>query len=184
MPNWCNNNIEIKGPAAKMEALWDAAFMAERGLLHAMVPMPTEFEGTDNWFGWCVDNWGTKWDVSTEGIQFINNEDGTASITGHFESAWSPPIAAYHTYLEANEDCTITASYYECGMDFGGFYDNGDDEFLEDLHDEYELLEDERSDLFKRLDEEFSIDLALSDDFDDGWDDDELVDNDVADLQH
>jgi hypothetical protein len=65
-------------------------------------------------------------------------------------------------------------------MDFGGFYDNGDDEFLEDLHDEYELPEDERSDLFKRLDEEF----ALSDDFDDGWDDDEVVDNDVADLQH
>ena len=46
MPNWCNNNIEIRGPRAKIEALWKAATAEAGGLLNAMVPMPTELEDT------------------------------------------------------------------------------------------------------------------------------------------
>jgi hypothetical protein len=63
------------------------------------------------------------------------------------------------------------------GCDFAGFYDNGDDEHLENLRDEYDLPEDQQSDLFKRLDEEY----ALSEQFDqydeDDDEDDEVVDN-------
>jgi hypothetical protein len=62
-------------------------------------------------------------------------------------------------------------------MDFAGFYDNGDDEYLENLHDEYDLPEDEQSDLFKRLDEEY----ALSEQFDQYDEDDDEDDEDVID---
>jgi hypothetical protein len=183
MPNWCNNNIDITGPADKIKALWDAAQAEDGGLLNAMVPMPVELKDTVkgsngdavNWYDWSVTNWGTKWDVDLEGIEYTDNEDGTASISGYFDSAWAPPVEAYNRFLEANEDCSLTASYYETGCDFAGLYDNGDDEHLENLRDEYDLPEDEQSDLFKRLDEEY----ALSEQFAEYDDDDEIevVDN-------
>jgi hypothetical protein len=183
MPNWCNNNIDITGPADKIKALWDAAQAEDGGLLNAMVPMPVELKDTVkgsngdavNWYDWSVTNWGTKWDVDLEGIEYTDNEDGTASISGYFDSAWAPPVEAYNRFLEANEDCSLTASYYEMGCDFAGLYDNGDDEHLENLRDEYDLPEDEQSDLFKRLDEEY----ALSEQFAEYDDDDEIevVDN-------
>ena len=164
MPNWCNNNIEITGPVEKIQAMWNEARECE-GLLNAMVPMPERLKDTvkgsngdaDNWYDWAVSNWGTKWDVSLEGIEYTDNEDGTASISGYFDSAWAPPIEAYNAFLEANEDCSITASYYEMGMDFAGLYNDGDDEYLENLQDEYKLPEDEQSDLFKRLDDEWDL---------------------------
>ena len=194
MPNWCNNNIEITGPIDKIKALWDATQAEDGGLLNAMVPMPVELKDTVkgsngdavNWYDWSVTNWGTKWDVDLEGIEYTDNGDGTATISGYFDSAWSPPIEAYNRFLEANEDCSLTGSYYEMGCDFAGFYDNGDDEYLENLRDEYDLPEDEQSDLFKRLDEEYALseqydEWDLSEQFDqyddDDEDEDEVVDN-------
>ena len=191
MPNWCNNNIEITGPIDKIKALWDATQAEDGGLLNAMVPMPVELKDTVkgsngdavNWYDWSVTNWGTKWDVGLEGIEYTDNGDGTATISGYFDSAWSPPIEAYNRFLEANEDCSLTGSYYEMGCDFAGFYDNGDDEYLENLRDEYDLPEDEQSDLFKRLDEEYALseqydEWDLSEQFDQYDDDDEDEDED------
>ena len=194
MPNWCNNNIEITGPAKTINAVWTAAQVEDSGLLNAMVPMPVELKDTVkgsngdavNWYDWSVTNWGTKWDVGLEGIEYTDNGDGTATISGYFDSAWSPPIEAYNRFLEANEDCSLTGSYYEMGCDFAGFYDNGDDEYLENLRDEYDLPEDEQSNLFKRLDEEYALseqydEWDLSEQFDqydeDDDEDDEVVDN-------
>lgn len=183
MPNWCNNNISISGPTDTIKQLWEAANQEGEagGLLNAMVPMPERLKDTvkgsngdaDNWYDWSVSNWGTKWDVSTEGLEFTDNGDGTALIEGWFDSAWAPPIGAYEKFSEQNNDCHIEASYHEGGMDFGGFWDteNGD-EYLEGCHAEYKLPEDQQSDLFKRIDEEYN----LSDSYD-MWDEDEdLVD--------
>lgn len=165
MPNWCNNNVEITGPAKTINAIWTAATAEGSGLLDAMVPMPEELKDTVkgsngdavNWYDWAVSNWGTKWDVDTEGLEYVDNKDGTATISGYFDSAWAPPIGAYNRFLEANEECSIQASYYEGGMDFGGFYDNGDEEHLEDIREEYELPEDQQSNLYKRLDDEYGL---------------------------
>jgi hypothetical protein len=153
MPNWCNNNITISGPTDKIKKLWETAQTAAEGkfgLLEAMVPI-------GDWdYGTAVDTWGTKWDINDEGLEFIEVTEGVAEITGWFDSAWAPPIGAYEKFIEVNDDCEISASYYECGMDFAGFWD-GDEEHLDDLHAEYELPEDERSDLFNRLDEEWGL---------------------------
>jgi len=165
MPNWCNNTITITGPAQKIQALYDAAVAEDGGLLNGMVPMPERLKDTvkgsngdaDNWYDWAVSNWGTKWDVSPEGLEIEAAGDGTAELTGYFDSAWAPPIEAYNRFLEANEDCSITASYYEMGCDFAGLYNDGEDEYLENLQDEYKLPEDQQSDLFKRLDDEFDL---------------------------
>jgi hypothetical protein len=38
--------------------------------------------------------------------------DGTATLSGYFESAWSPPINALNTYLGSNPDCEGDLYYY------------------------------------------------------------------------
>lgn len=143
MPNWCNNSITIQGPTETLKTLWEEAKTSdpngEFGLLNAMVPMPQELEGTtspskdgsESWYSWRVNNWGTKWDVSDEGLEFTDNGDGTAAITGWFDSAWAPPINAYHTWLDDNDNCDLYATYEEGGMDFAGIYDNGSDDYMD-----------------------------------------------------
>lgn len=141
MPNWCSNTFEITGPKDKIKALWEAAQKDEEsggGLLQAMHPMPKfETEGDDtmpNWWNWRVDNWGTKWEVSTEGMEY--SEDGdTATISGWFDSAWAPPTQAFAQYGYRNEDVLLKLSYYEPGMCFVGKFacQDGvdDDEYYE-----------------------------------------------------
>ena len=175
MPNWCNNNISISGPIETIRTLWEQATAEgeDNGLLDAMMPMPKELEGTtapsedgNDWYSWRVNNWGTKWEVSTEGLEFTDNEDGTASIDGWFDSAWAPPVGAYEHFSDMMDNCSLSASYYEPGMDFAGFWIDGEDEYCEDLHSEYEAGDD-ASDLYKRLDDEF----GLSEQFEQ-WDED------------
>ena len=122
MPNWNNNDITIDGPKAKIEALWAAATAEDSGLLNAMKPMPEDIG--DGWYDWAVTNWGTKWDVNMEGLQLIDNEDGTASIVGYADSAWSPPLEAFQTYALANEDVYLELKYFEPGMAFTGVWDS------------------------------------------------------------
>ena len=186
MPNWCNNSINISGSTETIKAIWDEANKEDSGLLNAMKPMPKELEGTtsptpqegqagykgpqpkvdghDNWYSWRNENWGTKWDIDPrEGLEFTDNGDGTAQISGWFESAWAPPIQAYDTFLDDMDGCSLTADYHEPGMDFAGIYDNGDDQYMEGLGEWCEAvvkgscaLED-TPDLFQKLEEQFEL---------------------------
>lgn len=124
MPNWCNNSITIKGSTETIKTLWEEANQEGEagGLLNAMVPMPKEEE--TNWYDWCVSNWGTKWDVTTEGLEFTDNGDGTAEITGWFDSAWAPPIDAYSTFCDDMDGVYLEAYYEEGGMCFVGYWDS------------------------------------------------------------
>ena len=115
MPNWCSNSFSITGNTESIKDLWDAANEKE-GLLEAIAPIG-EWE-----YGTAVETWGTKWDVSLEGLEYTDNGDGTASISGWFESAWAPPIAAYEQLAHDFDSCVIEASYFEPGMDFAGFW--------------------------------------------------------------
>jgi len=164
MPNWCNNSITISGPTETIKELWEDARSGEDfGLLEAMAPMPKELEGTTapsdgaNWYNWRVSNWGTKWDISDEGLEFTDNGDGTAMITGWFESAWAPPIEAYNTFLDDMDNCSLEASYYEPGMDFGGFYRSGDDIYFEDIQSQLEQPTEEWSEAFTEFEQEYDL---------------------------
>ena len=186
MPNWCNNSINISGSTETIKTLWDEANKEGSGLLDAMKPMPKELDGTtsptpqegqagykgpqpkidgfDNWYDWRVKNWGTKWDIDPkEGLEFTDNGDGTAQISGWFESAWAPPIQAYDTFLDDMDGCSLTADYHEPGMDFAGIYDNGDDQYMEGLGEWCEAVVKgtcalgDTPELFQKLDEEFEL---------------------------
>ena len=165
MPNWCSNNFSITGNTESIKDLWDAANEKE-GLLEAIAPI-------GDWeYGNAVDTWGTKWDVSLEGLEYTDHGDGTASIAGWFDSAWAPPIAAYEQLAADFDSCVIECSYYEPGMDFAGFWSSEDgEEHLDNLHDEYEIPPEHRSDLYNRLDDEYNLSEQFAE-----WDEENLVD--------
>ena len=172
MPNWCSNSITISGSTDTIKQLWDDAHVGDDfGLLNAMVPMPKELDDTTkgtngdalNWYDWRVTNWGTKWDVSDEGLEYVDNGDGTSVIQGWFDSAWGPPIEAYNTFLDDMDGCSIEATYEEGGMDFAGIYTDGDDQYMEGLAEWCEkvvrgtcALED-TPELFQKLEDEFEL---------------------------
>ena len=171
MPNWCNNTITIQGPTDTLKPLWDET--QKTGLLQAMKPMPKELENTtspapqegepqplvdgfDNWYDWRVSNWGTKWDVDTEGLEYTDNGDGTAVISGYFESAWSPPIDAYQTFCDDMDNCSLDAYYDEGGMDFAGHWYDGVDDFCDNVSEYARNViknGDSGSDLYDHLDD-------------------------------
>jgi len=144
MPNWCSNTITITGSVETLSQL-KPVIEAGEGLLNAIKPMPEALrettsptpqdkpvaviDGHTNWYDWSVANWGTKWDVDTEGLELTVDGD-RARITGWFNSAWAPPLECMQRVIEANEDVDIKVTYMEGGMDFAGEWHNGSDESI------------------------------------------------------
>ena len=185
MPNWCNNNVEITGPVDKIQALWDAAQAEDGGLLNAMVPMPKElsettkgsgdelqtekYDGFTNWYDWSVARWGTKWDVSTEGLEFTDHGDGTASIEGWFDSAWAPPVDAYSAFCDDMDGVYLEAYYEEGGMCFVGYWDS------EGADDHYDYS-GATSDTVRNMIPEYLVDFYALDERLDEYEQEEMED--------
>ena len=151
MPNWCNNTLELAHEDPAMLVRAKAAL--DRGeFLQEFIPVPQElkdtvsgFMGEDkreaheaqmeanranhgykDWYDFCVNEWGTKWDVGGDGI---TAEIENGRITTSFDSAWSPPIAAYEKLVDLG--FSVRAYYYEGGMNFAGIWEDGIDDFYE-----------------------------------------------------
>lgn len=150
MPNWCENHFSISGPKDKIEALFNAS-VEKGGLLEAMVPI-------GEWdYSTASETWGTKWDVQPD-AEYSESQDGSeASITGSFDSAWAPPIAAFEAYSKENTDVVAELSYFEPGMCFTGRWSlpHGDESYIIEPTDLTQIPED--------LVEEFSIDEYYED---------------------
>ena len=151
MPNWCNNSVEIYHEDPAMIERVRTAFNGE-GLLKEFIPVPqalldtvsgsmgedkreaheaqqkanVEQYGYANWYDFCVNEWGTKWEIGADGNPA---QDIPGGLMLGFDSAWSPPIAAYEKLTE--QGFRITAMYYESGMGFAGVWDNGADDYYE-----------------------------------------------------
>ena len=164
MPNWCNNTITIRGDVETLSEL-KSVVEAGEGLLQAIKPMPKELEGTTapsdspNWYDWCIANWGTKWDPEVH-LEFTDHGDGTAEITGWFDTAWSPPIEAFNTLAGDWDSCYVELYYHESGMCFVGYWDS---EGADD-HYEYDGATSEtvRNMIPEYLVDEFALDEQLA----------------------
>ena len=151
MPNWCNNTVEIyhKDPAMleRVRQGFDAG-----GLFGELIPVPEDLQitagflgngdeqkqlelkeavnlekhGYKNWYDYCVNEWGTKWDVGADGQPA---QDIPGGLMLSFDSAWSPPIGAYEKLTDMG--FRIRAMYYEGGMAFAGVWDDGSDDYYE-----------------------------------------------------
>ena len=142
MPNWCNNTVEIRHEDPAMIERVRKGFN-DGGLFSEMLPCPQEladtvsgFMGEDkqaeheaqqaanrakygysNWYDFCVNEWGTKWDV---GADDNPAQDIPGGLILGFDSAWSPPIAAYEKLTAMGFE--IKAFYNEPGMCYEGIW--------------------------------------------------------------
>ena len=131
MPNWCSNNFRIVGSTESLKPLWEEIDREEK-FLEVIKPI-------GEWdYGNAVEAWGTKWDVNTDGMEFTDNGDGTAEISGFFDSAWSPPVDAFQTLSEDLDSCYLELCYFEPGMCFVGYWDSegADDHYTIDPEEE------------------------------------------------
>ena len=151
MPNWCNNTLTLEHENPAMVARAKAAFLNGR-LLAEFVPVPADLKivagcvgdpveqaklveqtelnrvthGYGNWYDFCVNEWGTKWDVGgDDGV--LNDIEGGIIVS--FDSAWAPPTNAYEKLHEMG--FKILAMYYEPGMAFAGVWEDGIDDYYE-----------------------------------------------------
>ena len=151
MPNWCNNTLEITHEDPTMIARVKQAF-ADGRLLDEFIPVPEslhivagrvgddtdpkqialeaqekanlETHGYTTWYDYCVNEWGTKWDVG--GNDYNEPQEIPDGLIMSFDSAWAPPIAAMEKFQDLG--FSVRLYYYEPGMCFAGIYDeNGDD---------------------------------------------------------
>ena len=157
MPNWCNNVLELAHEDPAMIERARVAFNDGK-LCNEFVPVPEplnivagrvgadgdpkqieleaqeklnlEKYGYDTWYDFCVNEWGTKWDVGGDGMIADVSPDGR--LTMSFDSAWSPPCNFYEKMVDLGFE--VRAYYYESGMCFAGIWEDGIDDFY-DLSD-------------------------------------------------
>jgi hypothetical protein len=139
MPNWCSNFVAITGPKERIAQLKEAYDNGE--FCNSVIPVPQELKdavadgstndelvakyGYSNWYDFCVNRWGTKWDFGGDGAADV--DDNGECLTISFDSAWSPPCGIYEE-LDL-EGLHIEACYYEGGMGYCGMWtsESGDD---------------------------------------------------------
>ncbi len=169
MPNWCENIVTIThDDQNKLIKLHEA--MIAGNFLKTVIPIPIELQnkltssyggedkefkdklrsklkkkyGYESWYDFCVNKWGTKWDV--EVFDSMLTDEG--ELCANFNSAWSPPIGIYEELTRQGFD--VEAKYCEFGMGFAGTYSSEEGEYHYDFND----LPDD-------LDEEFGISESL-----------------------
>ena len=157
MPNWCSNTVEfdftdatpeIKETLKKVSA--DYSAHGNQGdkvcFFDAFYPCPQDLKvdhkwpeseamienqkkhGFSSWYDWCNEHWGTKWDACDLSITVTEDK-----VLGYFSTAWAPPIGFY-AFME-DSGVKVDAKYAESGMDYAGFYKNGNARDLDKLSD-------------------------------------------------
>tara|TARA_R100000808_G_C2057987_1_gene90664 strand:+ start:71 stop:538 length:468 start_codon:yes stop_codon:yes gene_type:complete len=145
MPNWCENNITIRGP--KSDLYKKLAEAAERGeFCETIVPSPN-----GEWdYDFSVTNWGTKWDPEFDDFSADDTE-----FQGYCQSAWAPPLDVLESLKKQNPELDIVCYYNEPGMEFAGKWENGIDE--ETTIDDFPTDGSKLTKLQEELDDMFAI---------------------------
>jgi len=154
MPNWCNNFIELAHEDPQM-ILRACDAMKRDEFLNEFIPVPEDLKiaagrvgadddenqkalvaqqesnlakhGYKDWYDWCVNEWGTKWDTGTQGYEVLPESDGRMCIG--FDTAWGPPIAAMEKLCDLG--FSVRLMYYEPGMAFCGIWEDGSDDYYD-----------------------------------------------------
>ena len=154
MPNWCNNYLVLEHEDPEMITRARKAFNDGK-LLEEFCPVPAslhivagcvgdendpaqkkleedtarnlEVHGYANWYDYCVNEWGTKWDVGGDGDQ--SSQDSPTDVRMNFDSAWAPPIAAMEKFQDLG--FKVKLIYWESGMCYCGLFDENGDDYLD-----------------------------------------------------
>lgn len=138
MPNYVRNHLKIvPKDYTKAEEIEDklsgtdedGQYMAFS--FQSIIPMPDsiykgdvgekemEMYGSDNWYDWSVEHWGTKWDA-VDSCVGVNHSNGEISVT--FDTAWACPEPVIEELARLYPDTLIRLEYadedygYNCGI--------------------------------------------------------------------
>ena len=146
MPNHCYNKVTISvgdADGQNLKVLVDSLKSEENQTdfdFNAILPMPPELDnvswseaeemndiirarykkehGSDNWYDWRVNNWGTKWNSYS---CFLEEQDDDY-VVYTFDTAWGPPTGVIEALREQCPDFSISAFFDEPGMEEAGYY--------------------------------------------------------------
>lgn len=153
MPNWCNNNatishtdpekIEALAEAIRNDKFFDHVVPVPKALTETVaghcgdgyeqelnqfkIELNKKYFGASDWYDFCVNRWGTKWEASLYDGSAVVVENNTIQVG--FDTPWSPPIGIYEALME--QGFTVQAQYYEPGMGFVGEWNDGCDDYYE-----------------------------------------------------
>lgn len=128
MPNWVRNKVLISGTKKDVDDLLKRCKTDRNEFsFEGIVPMPNE---VDDWYTWCINKWGTKWDSQDADVWRMDKEN--ASIV--FETAWSAPIPVYEAIHKRYPNMCIDVEYADedlgcnCGVWQNGYHSTPTDE--------------------------------------------------------
>jgi hypothetical protein len=142
MPNWCNNELRISGPAEaiakfKQQAIgfnpWSMPPKDEEPSplnFHSLVPIPADVLKADYALvghDWEVKHWGTRWGACD--VQLV--EEAENFLCYHFDTAWAPAVEFIRHARQQWPALTFVLDYDEPGMGYKGLC-KGQGEHFED----------------------------------------------------
>lgn len=134
MPNHCYNHLTIKSDdTGFLQKLMNEFKVLDEhpDFLSILCPY-TEEIGYDWNYDWCVENWGTKWDIFD--VASAGLEGNTLYVT--FSTAWTPPVKALQAGAE-KYGYEFSLYYQEDGCCFAGHASGDEDECYETFTDEH-----------------------------------------------
>lgn len=169
MPNWCDNAVYITHDDPKKIQVLVDAWKANKffGTIYPepdytkvkVKPTFPQITGNDDpvsvesaWWDWRVQNWGTKWEITTDEA-YIDIQENEIKVS--FATAWSPPTGIFDKLVE--DGYGVNALYYEGGCCFCGEYVDGSDE----TYDISGKWLDVKNNIPENIDLEFSISESM-----------------------
>ena len=152
MPNWCENDLTVRGPKEVMEEFLKFAAGESPFDFNRFLPYPEEFRRLDDiaeawqkehagrpdydWrarpkdgfnsggYEWRVEHWGTKWPACRVEVEgpVTGYDEKTLQVVFHFDTAWSPPKAVIEKAAELYPALRFELRYFECGCQFNGLF--------------------------------------------------------------
>ncbi|MBN9520112.1 hypothetical protein J0H58_16555 [bacterium] len=132
MPNWCENELVVTGPAEAVRRFREQARSTGRTLsFAAFVPEPDyddpALAGRDwwppagsllpGWYAWRLVHWGPKWDVNESSVRVA---EGDRRLVYGFATPYGPPLPWLTTVSAEFPELHFVIDYHELMLNFRG----------------------------------------------------------------
>lgn len=142
MPDWCENNLQIKGNQSDIDKFFEDTFGTLQKAIdliekeecefpfESILPFPDDIYGKEL-IQWCVNNWGCK--LGNRMIE-ISKQSNKVNIT--ILTAWSSPMVFFKTIRKKYPKLTFQMDFSEPGAGyFGGMICQN--EYFVEYYNEY-----------------------------------------------
>jgi hypothetical protein len=133
MPNWCSNQLAVRGPAEDLQRFKERAIghspwskpeeicsEAPSPLnLHSLAPVPAEMVKAgynEAAYNWEKAHWGCKWGACNAQIV----DEGQGYVMYEFDTAWTPPLEFIEQVSKDWPALSLHLEYNEPGNAFHG----------------------------------------------------------------